>query len=232
MSNARDERPPSSPSPSPRRQTPDELSDGSSAYDSCEDEMTRFIREDHSTRPLYRPWLEENNPIAYPPDINYGHMIAADQEKIDQILENPRWHFQEKCLRYQDQDIEVERWILMAYHEWAEFMGRASTSKDRAGFFKNLEIDVAGDLQEVRKERDMRVHKTAERGQTIYARQGMPIYQWCMCRMCFDKRIEERNEREEKRKGRVRGKEENELGGDGSDGYITADADTPYSSPV
>lgn len=41
---------------------------------------------------------------------------------------------------------------------------------------QELGKDVAEELKEVEKGRDRREHKTAERGQTIYARQGMSIY--------------------------------------------------------
>ena len=197
--------------------------------------MIRSIREDYKCRPQYRPWLAEHHPTFNPPDISYGDMIAADQEMTARILENPHWHCKERYLRLQDKDLEVENWIFMAYHEWAEFMVRgANTAKDegRKNFFLNLEKDVAEDSEEVRKERDMRVHKTAERGQTIYARQGMPAYQWCMCRSCFDRRNKERRERERKRKDMVRTNEENSIVTDVSDGYVTADADTPSLSPV
>ena len=92
---------------------------------------------------------------------------------------------------------------------------------------------MAEGSEEVRKERDMRVHKTVERGQAIYAGQGMPAYQWCMCRCCFDRRNKERNEREKKkRKDMVRTNEENSIATGVSNGYVTADADTPSSSPV
>lgn len=77
----------------------------------------------------------------------------------------------------------------MAYQEWAQFMKRGSKDKGRKEFFRNSETDVAEDMEEMKKEMDERTHATAERGQTIYARQGMPTYQWCMCSTCFDKEI-------------------------------------------
>lgn len=63
------------------------------------------------------PWYFEIRPRADPPDINYHDLLERYQWQMNTLMENESIHFTEKCLRNQDQEVELERDILYVYKQ-------------------------------------------------------------------------------------------------------------------
>lgn len=119
------------------------------------EEEEDWWQEHEREKRIVKPWLYETGRLlAEPPDINYRRIIVRDDERIEWLLRPGWYHFEERCLRHERHDVELELELLEVYQYWCKDIRKSSKAQqgvcDRR-FFDALYDAISEDAEVVQK---------------------------------------------------------------------------------
>lgn len=145
------------------------------------EEKDKWREEYKKDERLRHPWWDETDRLwSEPPDINYRRIILYDQEVIERLFEDKNLHFTERCLRYQQEDVNLECNVLVEYLRWIrEMLKNKNQDQGPKSFLDGLWSFVIEDFEVVRAEDDNNHHQTNARMHTRRLQEKGPTQFYC-----------------------------------------------------